>query len=124
MINNEILKKIVGGKIIDIELSCEKVVIVTDKGIISLAHYQDCCENVYLEDICGAPEDCIGEKIILFEERNSDTTGKPEVDISNYDSYTWTFYEMRTTGGDMNLRWLGTSNGHYSESVSVYYMEN
>lgn len=120
---SENLTKLIGAKILDIELNNEYVIIKTDKATLKMYHQQDCCESVYLEDICGAPEDCIGETIVLFEERSSDTTGKPEKDTSDYESCTWTFYELRTTGGDMNFRWLGSSNGYYSESVDCVLLE-
>lgn len=74
-------------------------------------HYQDCCENVTIEDACGDVEDLIGHPINGAEER---TMKGP----SRYESSTWTFYELSTNRGSMTLRWLGTSNGYYSEHVS------
>ena len=73
-------------------------------------HDQDCCENVEIEDACGDVEDLIGRPILSAEER---TMQGP----SRYESSTWTFYELATNRGSMTLRWLGTSNGYYSESV-------
>jgi hypothetical protein len=39
------------------------------------------------------------------------------------ESMTWTFYKFRTTGGDLWVRWLGESNGYYSERVTVTWTD-
>jgi len=52
--------------------------------------------------------------ILLAEEvSNSDDPAKSTTD----DSYTWIFYKLSTNRGSVTIRWYGSSNGYYSESV-------
>lgn len=74
-------------------------------------HEQDCCESVSIEEIIGDVSDLIGTPILVAEERTRE-------DECTSESGTWTFYEFRTIKGSVTVRWLGTSNGYYSESVS------
>lgn len=78
-------------------------------------HEQDCCEHVYIEDICGDLDDLIGTPLLLAEEV-SEYEGPLDEDERD-DSYTWTFYKFATTKGYVTIRWYGSSNGYYSESV-------
>nr|WP_017154536.1 hypothetical protein [Bacillus bingmayongensis] len=80
-------------------------------------HEQDCCESVGIEDIIGDLEDLIGSPITMAEEISQDG---PEND---WGSSTWTFYKLATIKGYVTLRWLGESNGYYSESVSFVQVE-
>lgn len=83
-----------------------------------LYHSQDCCESVSIEDICGDIEDLLNEPILLAEEVTSGDN--PEgVKVPKYqDSFTWTFYKLATNKGYVTIRWYGSSNGYYSETVS------
>lgn len=67
--------------------------------------------QVQLEDVCGDILDLVETPICVAEAR---TMRGP----SHHSSSTWTFYELATMRGSVTLRWLGTSNGYYSESVN------
>ena len=76
-------------------------------------HEMDCCESVYIEDICGDLDDIINSPILLAEE----TTSRGETSEQDDESVTWTFYKIDTIKGSVVIRWFGTSNGYYSEKV-------
>lgn len=82
-------------------------------------HEQDCCESVFVNDVAGDPADLIGSPIVNAEESASSDRpeGMPAPD-SYVESETWTFYRLGTVKGTVVLRWLGSSNGYYSESVT------
>ncbi len=82
-------------------------------------HHYDCCESVLVDDIIGNLDDLIGDKILVAEERIStlDDKDHPLLDY-NPESCTWTFYTIRTVNTTVDIRWFGTSNGYYSESVN------
>lgn len=82
-----------------------------------LHYYPDCCASCSLNEVHGDFADLIGSPIVQAEEVCSGQGGgeKP----SEYaDSWTWTFYKLSTVKGSVTLRWLGESNGYYSESVT------
>ena len=81
-------------------------------------HYQDCCESVYIESIVGDLSDLEGEPLLIAEEVSSETE---QINDNCSDSCTWTFYKFATRKGYVDVRWLGESNGYYSESVDLEY---
>ena len=89
----------------------------TDGSALVLRHQPDCCESVTIEDVAGDPADLIGHPLALCSEE----TGEPGPEPEYVDSLTWSFYKFGGLGGYVTLRWLGESNGYYSETVHVEF---
>jgi hypothetical protein len=105
---------LVGETIETFEAGTECVEITCRSGLrFRMHHMQDCCESVSLEETIGDVADLIGVPITMAEEVSGADGPAPEY----ADSYTWTFYKLATVKGYVTLRWLGESNGHYSETV-------
>jgi hypothetical protein len=93
------------------EPGSDQIIFATAEGRrFRLCHHQECCEHVTVEDVCGDPSDILKWPIYCAEERSS---AGPE----GHDSATWTFYHLSGVGGSLDIRWLGTSSGYYSEKV-------
>lgn len=82
-----------------------------------LYHDQDCCEDVSINDIEGDLKDLIGHPITLAEESSNSEQQPGQVVDYPGESFTWTFYRIFTAKGGVVIRWFGSSNGYYSESV-------
>lgn len=116
------IKELVGKKIVKITGlqydSCEVIMSTACGKEYILFHEQDCCENVRLNDFEGDEESLVGGLVVKAEEStNRDKSNRPP-DIYDDLSFTWTFYRIDTTRGEIWLRWLGESNGYYSEAVN------
>lgn len=82
-----------------------------------LTHTQDCCEDVYIDDLGGDLDDLIGNELNIAEcvYQYGDT---------DYGTYTWSFIKFATIKGYVDIKFYGSSNGYYSEAASVYEIEN
>lgn len=88
-------------------------------------HEHDCCESVLIEDICGDVNDFNDCVIVSAEQISYSDDEIKRIDDAKFseggwspESWTWTFYRFISNKGVMTVRWLGESNGYYSESVS------
>lgn len=109
---------ILKGKVLkDIKVDKVKNVIlfIDEDGVTyKMFHEQDCCEGVWIEDICGEINNLINNPIVIAEQ----VTRNDLEPLDEYDEcYTWTFYKLATIKGYVTIRWYGTSNGWYSEEV-------
>lgn len=114
----------------------EEIIFTAANGAtFRLYHSQDCCESVSVESIVGDLNDLVGSPILVAEESTSDRRYPPgsieaitarltnTEDNGNGETQTWTFYKFATIKGYVDIRWYGTSNGYYSESVNLEVIE-
>lgn len=129
--NNVALKEMVGMTFTSVVLDEERGAInfyVDGDNFYTLTHKQECCENVYIESIVGDLSDLLLNPILEASEvTNKDLPVPKEILEDKYwddNPYTWTFYKFATIRGHVDIRFFGTSNGFYSEGVSVYKKVN
>lgn len=130
------LEELIGTKIIDVNI-CEYgntensteedeedlvdlLVIKTNKGNMFFYYWWDCGNNVHLEDGFEDLRKMIGEQILQAEV----VVNRESEPLYEWDeSYTWTYYKISSLNHDCTLRFYGSSNGCYSESVNIRWEE-
>lgn len=90
----------------------------SDGSEFTMYHESDCCEHVDIDDICGDLANLIGSPILEAEAVSSRDVPEDRTMSLWDDSNTWTFYKFGTAKGRVTVRWYGSSNGYYSESVT------
>ena len=113
------LSRVLGKTVVSIsgmfKESEEIIFTFSDGEFARFYHEYDCCETVDVEDVCGDPKDLIGYPLVVAR----------EAIVERYDECrdheTATFYEFATNKGSVTIRWLGRSNGYYSERVDIEY---
>ncbi len=95
--------------------STKVTIYFTDGTNISQYHEQDCCEHVEVTQVDGNVERHHGAETWYIEEKVS--TDYPDC----LESCTAYFYTLKTSKGYLDWRWVGESNGYYSESVEMEY---
>lgn len=119
--NNVLLQQLVGKTIVLAKgaKQDDEFLIKTECGLVfKFYHEQDCCEGFWLEEIIGDLNDLLVGPVIMAEEV-SNANDPIDTQAQYYDSHTWTFYRIATQKGLVVLRFLGESNGYYSESATV-----
>ena len=100
----------------------EILFICSDGTAYMMYHEQDCCESVLVEDVCG-DINCLLNSPLLMAEDVSNNLEVQEDEDDWGEHYTWTWYKFATVKDYVTLRWYGTSNGYYSESVDFVIVQ-
>jgi len=109
-------EELLGKTLTSVDVLGDKTIVIfscSDGSHFKMFHVQDCCEDVYLEDVCGDLTDLLYSPVLMSEMVQGESL--PAKD--SYDeSFTWTFIKMATNRGSVTFRWYGSSNGYYSET--------
>ena len=104
-----------------VDKDIDEIKFIADNGrAFVMRHDQDCCEEVYIENVAGDINDLVGSPILIAEEATNDDNIDRKLGLGDDGYFTWTFYKLATIKGYVDIRWYGTSNGYYSESVDFY----
>jgi hypothetical protein len=100
-----------------------EVVINMPTGKLRFYHEQDCCEGFWLADF----EDDRNSRMRAYEYdrflgvellTNKDD---PAPEDEYIECYTWTYVRLKFQSGDVTLRFIGASNGYYSEDCNIEF---
>lgn len=112
-LEGEVISSVVGA-----EEGWETIITTESGKVIQIYHQQDCCEQVSIED--SEVDDIVGGYCHFAGFVDGETPAKDFHDDYYYDnSQTWSFLKIETSKGSIWQRWLGESNGWYSESVDI-----
>lgn len=101
-----------------VDQSDDQILLTTKSGRkIMIYHEQDCCESVRIEDTEGNWKDLIGRVLLYVGEDTDDV----ELDWGSGTKTTFTF---KVDGDTVISRWIGESNGYYSEKVDIKELTN
>ena len=88
--------------------------------VYTLCHEQECCEDVYIEDVSGDLEWLTRAPILEARRETSEGDPSPPEDADADSSWTWTFFVLSTIKGTVKIRFFGSSNGFYGEDADLY----
>lgn len=107
------IKDLIGQTIIRIDKTDYEISFTTKEGKDYLIyHEQDCCEEVYIKDICGKIKDLVDAPLLMAEEITD-----------NNDDHEWTFYKFATIKGYVTIQWYGDPDSYYSTKVNLVCLD-
>ncbi|GAF79942.1 unnamed protein product [marine sediment metagenome] len=101
---------------------CDAIEFISDSGDkFIMNHGQDCCEEVYIEDICGDLDDLTNSPLLMSEKvSNNETPDGVDIDSLFHEYCLWTFYKFATTKGYVTIRWYGGTDSCYALDVDIW----
>ncbi len=114
-------KDLTGKTVSNIDIdegNAEMQITCTDGTKYLFHHVQDCCESVNIVDVNGDPKALVGYKLMLIEEDGFALTEEYDKYIFD-ESCTTTEFVFHTSKDSLAVRWIGCSNGYYSEEVDI-----
>lgn len=109
--------ELLGKTLTGIDVSDKLITFIASEGTFVQYHEQDCCEKVWFECHDGDISDLLNSQITMADEVT-------ESKYEDGESTTWSFYKLATVKGSTTFTWRGESNGYYSETVSLFKVEN
>lgn len=109
------IKELVGEVLTHVDVCGDDVIMLTTAAgrQIRIYHDQDCCESVSIESTDGDWVNLYGKVLTEVSEETEDASNE-----GHDDSATRTTLKFVVDGATVINRWLGSSNGYYSESIS------
>lgn len=102
---------------IDVNEEANQILLTTESGRTFLIHHeQDCCESVIIEDTQGDWGKLVGK---VVEQVTKEETYKGDPPPEYPDSWTRTTLKFKVNDATVICRWIGESNGYYSETVDI-----
>lgn len=118
------MKTLVGETLTHIDVFSEEILLTLESGRkVKVYHSQDCCENVWLENVEGDFKELVGKVLIDVSEEvdpDGDQVFAAHDEAREYpaESKTNTRISFVVDGATVITRWIGESNGYYSEGVT------
>jgi hypothetical protein len=100
-----------------------EVVINMPTGKLLFSHEQECCESFWLEDFEDDRNTHLRayeyDRFLGVELLTNQDDPAPEDKYTEH--YTWTYVRLKFQSGDVTLRFIGSSNGYYSEDCDITF---
>lgn len=111
-------KNAIGAKLIHVEYNDDEVKLITDKGILSLAAFGDCCSHSWFESMEN--HGAIGGLITELDFGCSDADDVTAKETKHRDDQVLAYFPtIKTTTGRVMLEMRNASNGFYGGSISA-----